>query len=475
MEKHLLSKSTFIRAVQCEKSLYLHKKRPYLRDKLSAAQRARFARGTRVGILARDLFPGGTDMAPKSPFQYQKAVVNTRKAIEQNKNVIYEASFQYDRLLVILDVLVNHQGKLYAFEVKSSKKITKTYLQDIAFQYHVITNAGIELEDISIVHVNPDYVFSGELLPNELFVCKSLKSQVLKIQKELIDKAEAAKAVLNLEKSPAVDIGQHCFNPYDCDFIGHCWKHIKKNSVFELRHLSPKQQFEFYHNGLVYIKDLPLNALSETGEKEYRAYVQGKPYCNWNRINVFRSASKEAYYLLEIIFIRPAVPVVKNTSPYELLPAMLKVMDNNNMTVFEWEMDPENIDFERFNKILQQINASGKPLYIFNDDQDQIEFIRKRAGIKLLNIYDLFAELDYIDSRLQGNIKPFNLADTLLNENPFTLKDITDQHIAGIIMERLLEMDTRPKQKTISDKVNKYLDQFLEFEAGMVKFVNELI
>jgi len=52
MEKHVLSKSTFIRGNQCLKSLYLNKKRPFLRDKLSPEQLEKFRRGHNVGFLA---------------------------------------------------------------------------------------------------------------------------------------------------------------------------------------------------------------------------------------------------------------------------------------------------------------------------------------------------------------------------------------------------------------------------------------
>ncbi len=34
---------------------------------------------------------------------------------------------------------------------------------------------------------------------------------------------------------PDIDIGEHCSDPYNCEFIGHCWKHIPENSVFDFR------------------------------------------------------------------------------------------------------------------------------------------------------------------------------------------------------------------------------------------------
>ena len=55
MQKHVLSKSTFIRGVQCEKSLYLNKHARNLRDEISPEQMAVFSQGTNVGELAQRL------------------------------------------------------------------------------------------------------------------------------------------------------------------------------------------------------------------------------------------------------------------------------------------------------------------------------------------------------------------------------------------------------------------------------------
>jgi len=79
MEKYILSKSTFIRGTQCPKSLYLYKNFFNQRDKISAAQEAIFSRGTNVGVLARNIFPGGTDASPKSRLKFSESVLLTQK------------------------------------------------------------------------------------------------------------------------------------------------------------------------------------------------------------------------------------------------------------------------------------------------------------------------------------------------------------------------------------------------------------
>jgi len=57
-----LSKSLFIRGLQCHKSLYLHKYNPELKNEVSEEQEAKFQTGTNVGIYAQKLFPGGVEI-----------------------------------------------------------------------------------------------------------------------------------------------------------------------------------------------------------------------------------------------------------------------------------------------------------------------------------------------------------------------------------------------------------------------------
>ncbi len=53
-----LSKSQYIRGLQCHKSLWLYKNRPDLRTEPDQAQESLFNTGYEVGELAKQLFPG---------------------------------------------------------------------------------------------------------------------------------------------------------------------------------------------------------------------------------------------------------------------------------------------------------------------------------------------------------------------------------------------------------------------------------
>ncbi len=244
MERHILSKSTFIRGNQCLKSLYLNKKRPFLRDKLSPEQLAVFKRGTRIGKLAQQLFPDGIDMSPKSPTQFQKRVLETAEIIRQKKhNTLYEAVFQYDQLLIMLDILHRTDGTWYGYEVKSSLKISDTYVLDAAFQYYVINNSGLQLKDMFLVYVNKDYQHGDEIRLKELFVFESVLNRVLGLQEFVEHKVVEEKEALMRNSSPEIEVGAHCFDPYPCDFLGHCWKKVKDKSLLEKNKPSSNEQF----------------------------------------------------------------------------------------------------------------------------------------------------------------------------------------------------------------------------------------
>lgn len=244
MEKHILSKSTFIRGNQCLKSLYLNKKRPFLRDKISPEQLAKFRRGSKLGIIAQQLFPGGIDLTPRSPSQYQKRVLETTEIIRQGKHdSLYEAVFQFDQLLIMLDILNQKDGEWYAYEVKSSLKISDTYLLDAAFQYYVISNSGLPLKDMFLVYVNKDYSFEGEIKLEELFIFKSVLDKVLTLQDYIKEKVVQEKVTLLLNSSPQIKVGEQCLYPYPCDFIGHCWKNESDKSLIESSKPSNNEAF----------------------------------------------------------------------------------------------------------------------------------------------------------------------------------------------------------------------------------------
>lgn len=227
--KHILSKSTFMYGCQCPKRLWLHKYRSDLRDEIDEALQAIFQQGTDIGKLAEELFPDGVDARPKDTYTYQQSVADTAKYIAAGHTVIYEAAFQYEGLLCAVDILVQRNGKWYAYEVKSTTSVKAQHIPDAAFHYYVITKAGLPLADFSLVYLNNEYIRKGALDVQSLFATESILERIVEEQVFIDEQALLLKAVVaNKKDMPTVEVGNHCFKPYDCDFQGYCYKGIEE-------------------------------------------------------------------------------------------------------------------------------------------------------------------------------------------------------------------------------------------------------
>lgn len=319
MEKPLLSKSTFMRSAQCLKSLYLHKNQIYLKDKVSPEQQALFQRGGQVGKLARELFPGGVLI--HSNFKDNNFLVTeTERQIKSGAKIIYEATFEFNRVRSSIDILVEIDGKWNAFEVKSSAKITPTYILDAALQYWVITHAGLPLKDISIINMNTDYVRQGKIDVQQLFLKTSIKTDVIKKQEYVQQKVDEALSALSKTVAPAISIGEQCFSPYKCDFRSFCWKDVPRDSVFEITGLSKAEQFELYHKGIVKIDQVPKDVLQMRPAVQVQASKDNKPKLEIGSLKKFLSDLSFPLYFTDFETVMPAIPEYQNTKPFQALP-----------------------------------------------------------------------------------------------------------------------------------------------------------
>ena len=224
MPEYTLSKSTYIRGLQCYKSLYLNKFRPYLRDKLSEEQLAKFARGHVVGKIAQQLFPGGIALSrPGKP-----AAEKTSHLISEGFPVIYEACFISDDVIVALDILVKHEDGYNAYEVKSSLALSNVYYNDACLQYHVINASGLKLEKFFLVHRNAEIELSESEDLHQMFIFTDVTTECEANELMVQDGISQMLEVLKRDKSPDIFPGKHCMHPYPCDFRGVCWKKISK-------------------------------------------------------------------------------------------------------------------------------------------------------------------------------------------------------------------------------------------------------
>ncbi|MBP9068499.1 MAG: hypothetical protein KBG47_03270, partial [Bacteroidia bacterium] len=264
MAGNYISKTAFLKFEQCRKAFFFYKNHYYLRDKPSVDKQLTFKRGHDIGALAQQLFPGGINVV-ETDQNKGRAIEYTKELIEKRTPVIYEATIVYNGVMVMVDILVLTNEGYFAYEVKSSVKISEIYIKDACLQYYVVKNTLPELKDFFIVTINDGYVFDGILDVKNLFKRRSIIKDALKNYEYIQARLTEANEVIEQNVIPNVDIGKHCFSPYECDFFGTCWKGVSsEESIFTLGKVNKDHVFTWYNSGIKNISDIPVtNVLSK--------------------------------------------------------------------------------------------------------------------------------------------------------------------------------------------------------------------
>lgn len=314
-----ISKSSYIRGLQCEKSFYLnffHKQFGITRDEQDTTK---FEIGHDVGRYAQQLFPGGVDCGYGLTKDRTRSAELTRKAIKEGKKVIYEAAFEYDGLLCFIDILVKEGNKWIIYEVKSSTSVKEYHFNDAAFQYYVISN-NIPVKDAFVVCLNNKYVRNGDIDIKQLFIMESVLERALDLQDEIKTNVIEYKKLTEAKAIPDIKLGKHCDDPFACDFKGHCWKDIPEYSVFDIQNMRGKQ-FELYEMGIVDIKDIPKNfALNDKQQLEVSCFLNSTDYIDTKALRDFLNRVSYPLYFLDFETFSSAIPEFDNSRSYQQIP-----------------------------------------------------------------------------------------------------------------------------------------------------------
>jgi len=395
---HILSKSTYIRGEQCEKALYLFKNRLFLRDKLSFEKIAKFKRGTDVGILAQQYFPGGINMAPKSPALFDKMVKETMENINNpSVNVMYEAVFQYDDTLIMLDIIVRDGDKWRAVEVKSSLFLSQTYYKDAALQYYVLKGSGIPISDIQLMYLNADYIKKGELDLTQLFVFQSVKDFAEEYHDIIGDKIKNFKNIIEQPHSPKIEVGKQCELPYVCEFHGHCWKDIPEDS-------------ELYTAGL---SDEQIDAVRQ---KTY--YIDYK-----SLFNSIGERNKSTAFL-NLLFYNPAIPIFDGDRPYTEFIIAFSILSNNGKydRIYNWNCLDDLSKWKDSLRLLREQLAGFERVVCFAPQNITASLQKfsimdsKDINFKILNFREVLRESRYYHEKTKRDLSLKNVYESLYPE-----------------------------------------------------------
>jgi hypothetical protein len=302
----------------------------------SVLSEARLEIGNEVGDLAMGYYG---DFAEVKFGEYRSDMLaDTQKYLEAGEKVIAEASFVFDGNFCSVDILrINDDGSFDAVEVKSStsknvdedseeKKVKEIYLDDMAYQYYVLTKCGYRVNSMSLMQLNKEYTRQGELDIHGLFVVEDCTDVIQSMQGEIPSILAGMAAVAEQAAEPDSDdyIGNRCNKPYVCGYKAHCWRDMPENNVFDIGfRLRESKKEEMFHDGLLTMEDV-MKAGRLTNDKQIRQVntkVMGlPPYINKEGIKEFLDTLWYPLYYFDFETWQQAIPLFDGVWPYEQVP-----------------------------------------------------------------------------------------------------------------------------------------------------------
>jgi len=305
--------------MRCSKYAYLFRNSPELGDSEAFTNDSLKDQGIEVGQLAKQLFPGGRDLASSSSFEEAQSL--TAEAMGEN-TTLFEAAFGTSQLSCRVDILRSESDRVNIYEVKSSTKNRPDYLIELAFQWQTMVASGTTPNDAFLIHINPTYLLSEDKVinPNDFFVTVRLTDEVRAYLPVIREHISGVAALLTETFPPIQLTDSRCRNPYKCPFHDHCHADVTDTNIQYLPSLSIDDVAEYRRRGISDISQLPESKdLSLQQSKVRQVIASGQPHVSPRAKSLIRQLRYPVAFI-DFEAANPAIPLIPGMKPYQPLP-----------------------------------------------------------------------------------------------------------------------------------------------------------
>ena len=367
-----LSKSKLIAYRQCPKRLWLEIHAPELREDSATAQ-MNFMIGYAVGDIAQQLYDPNENrqIIDAQAEGYPQAFARTQALLTANRP-IFEAGFCAEGGMAFADVMLpNADGSWRMVEVKSSTSVKDYHKDDIAIQSYIAKNAGVNLSNVALAHIDSNWIYQGNHDYRGLLVERDLTALADEKATEVKQWIAGAQSTIALDSEPQIDAGVHCFSPYDCGFYNYCTQGAPQAEfpINWLPRASQKIKTWAQDNDEIEAANVPDELLNLKQQRVKDATIKQTPYFDKVATQAELKQYKLPIYFIDFETINFAVPIWSGTRPYQQIPFQFsahKIHENGELTHQEF-LDTTGADPMRgfAEKLIQACELSGA-VFVYN-------------------------------------------------------------------------------------------------------------
>ena len=218
-----ITKTDFMRGMQCHKMLWLDKHKPDLKI-ISPEVQQRLDAGNDFGDRAMAMFGPYEEMTvylPGKKIPDTKAMIaKTQEHLEKGTSVICEAAFSYYNNYCAADILRKTETGYDIYEVKSAPRVYDQFIRDVGFQYYIINRCKVKIGNIFIVT-------HGQNEENP-FAVTDVTEEAKGYAKWVNDNIWNLNRMQKQPEECQIETGEQCEKPYRCWYYEYCHRENSK-------------------------------------------------------------------------------------------------------------------------------------------------------------------------------------------------------------------------------------------------------
>jgi len=468
-----LSKTDYLRYLQCPKLLWLQKNRKELAPKITEVQQSIFDQGYIVENYARKLkqFANGIEV-----FRwYKKGHQETQKYIRDGYQTIFQANAMTEDLYCKADILHfdDKTNKWDIYEVKSSTQIKEEHLPDLCFQKIAFEKDGIKIGRTFLVLVNNKYVKEGDIKPEELLKIEDLTQEVEDLRSITEKNIPKALEITKLKHEFEKQIGKQCKKPYKCPFEEYCWKAIPDYSIFDLQRITEEQLKQLQTLGIERITNIPDDfKLTENQQNQVVVTKSDETLINKEKIKNTLDKLKYPLYFLDYETYSSAIPLFDGLRPYQQAAFQYSLHivkeKEGELEHYEYLHTDKDLPFEDLlSNLRQQIGNIGS-IIVWNKsfemgrNNEMAEFYPQYTEFlssvnnRIFDLMEIFKDQYYVSPEFKGSYSIKKVLPVLVPKLSYSnLEDIQEGSIASLYWFKYIYNDS-PKKKQMIGNMLKY-------------------
>ena len=452
----ILTKTDFLKYLNCAKSLWLQKNKPSFYPTIKKSKYEE--------KLSEDGY--------KVQNELEKHLSNETDASKYSFEITYKTS---DGLLSIADIIQdNEDGTVNIYEVKSSGNINDKHIIDATFQTITMEKSGAKVKDIFIAHINKDYI-RGEFVDISQMIKFSLITNEVRNRINEMN-VSIKKALYFLNKPSINETNCSCLElsrSNHCESFEYFNSNIPKPSIYDLPRITKNKIKNFSSDGRYGLESIEEEEVSSKQLKVLQSAKLKKPIITKGLIKSFFDMLEFPLYFFDFETYSSAIPIIKGVKPHSHIPFQFslhikKTMNSLDYDHHEFLSESAELPIKLIEHMEKVISLNGSIISwhksfeitrnkeMINLYPNKSEFLNN-INLRMIDLEDIFKD-GYVDIQFRGStsIKKVLPIITELSYDDLEVSNGTDA--MGAFVE-MIETRDEIKKANIRNEMLRYCER----------------